>query len=67
MKEFYKSLVKKMGFLIETHHYDLHERLDETNQRLTNIEKLLVKHYREEYKDDMFWTLTLLSCVKLPL
>ncbi len=48
MKKFYKSLVKKMGFLIETHHYDLHERLDETNKRLTNIEKLLIKHYEDD-------------------
>jgi hypothetical protein len=50
MKKFYKELVKKMGFLIETHHYDLHEKLDEQNLRLLNIEKLLVKHY----EDDMF-------------
>lgn len=48
MKKFYKELVKKMGFLIETHHYDLHERLDETNARLTNIEKLLIKHYEDD-------------------
>jgi hypothetical protein len=50
MKKFYLALIKKMGFLIETHHYDLHEKLDAQNQRLHNIEKLLVKHY----EDDMF-------------
>lgn len=48
MKKFYKSLVKKMGFLIETHHYDLHEKLDEQNERLRKIEKLLIKHYEDD-------------------
>ena len=40
-----------MGFLIETHHYDIHEKLDEQNERLARIEKLLIKHY----EDDMLW------------
>ena len=39
-----------MGFFIQLHHYDLHEKLDEQNERLLNIEKLLIKHY----EDDMF-------------
>jgi hypothetical protein len=50
MKKFYRELVKKMGFLIEAHHYDLHEKLDAQNQRLYRIEKMLIKHY----EDDMF-------------
>lgn len=48
VKSFYKKLVKKMSFLIKTHQFDIHEKLDEQNERLIKIEKLLIQHYEDD-------------------